>query len=351
MIILGVIFGFIFPWEDMSGDRSWSQKAHGRTIVQIIRIFLEFIVIFYVIFSIKYRRITLEFIIKAFAISAILSFWIGLFDYFISYQIKATLFDLEYFEKNRFLGLNGEPKALGRSSAFAYSIILLFCIQFKKYTKFYLFSIFTCILGVLLSSSASSYILFLLLNVLIFLKFNFKSILSFILIAFLLITSYFILLENNLLHPGTHRKITKALIALDEDWIKNEPKLFKRFDIFDRLALIYLWNNPIYLVTGTGPNLISLPMSKYIPSNTIFHVWGRVDSVPNVFPINITARSGLIGLTLYFLFIYNIIKLSFKNLPLNISKIYLSSLLFNFVFINITFILFSAIFIGLHSRK
>lgn len=348
LIILGVIFGFIFPWKDFSSTRLWNQTAQGRTIVQLFRLFSEFLVLYYVALLLITEKINLRYIVMSFAIASVISFWVGFFDFFTGYTLKTNLFDLERFETRRFLGLNGEPKALGRVGALSYAIILLYLIHFRNRSSFLIFALITNVLAVILSSSASSYIFFLLANIIIFLNFRIKNIVFASIAIVGLIFTYNGIQSSSLLEEGTSEKINKALLGSDgvNIWIKNEPTLFTRFDIWDRLALIYLYQNPKYLITGVGPNLICIPMSNYIPVSSSFYTLGRVDSVPNVMLINILARSGLIGVILFFLTIYRILIKSYKKLSLFYTKIFIIFILFNMVIFNATFYLIIGILVG-----
>lgn len=336
LILLGLVFGFLIPWEDKTGTRLWNQTAEGRTIVQLFRLLSEFIVLYYIAFLIQSKKIDLKFIVVSFAVSSLISFWVGFIDYFLGYSLKNAMFDLGHFESIRFLGLNGEPKALGRAGAISYAIILLYIKYSREKSFLLIFSLITNIFAVVLSSSASSYILFALLNLIIFLNYRAKDILLAGIVVTGLFFTYNFLQSNDYLQDQTNNKVKKALFGSEENWISNEPSLFKRFDIFDRLALIFLWENPIYAFTGVGPNLISIPMSKYIPESSTFYILGRVDSVPNVMFNNILSRSGIVGIFLFLMGILKFLNHSRTNLPNFYTKLFIAILIFNIVYLNVT---------------
>ena len=346
LILLGIIFGFIFPWQDTSGTRMWNQTAQGRALVSLLRIFSEFIVLLYFAYVIINKRVSIRYIVYAFAIASAISFWVGFMDYLMGYPIKSHLFNLTHFEAKRFLGLNGEPKALGRAGALSYAFILIYKLTFTDKSKFLTFALLTNVFAVILSSSASSYILFILLNLAVFFNFSVRNIGFSLALAIVLFFTYNTFYEKGYLHEDTNQKVQKALFAIDDEWVVNEPEVFKRFDIWDRLALIYLWKHPAYFITGVGPNLISIPMSEYIPRQSVFYTLGRVDSVPNVMLINILSRSGLIGLILISMGLISIYNYSRKNLPEFFMRMLVIAVVFSMVYFNIVFYLTIGIITG-----
>ncbi len=88
---------------------------------------------------------------------------------------------------------------------------------------------------------------------------------------------------------------------------------FSHFEIFDRAALNFLYFNKDYIITGTGPNLISIPSSKYLTETNSKEYEDRIDSAPHSFIINLLARSGLIGLFLWLLFFFKLAKKTFQK--------------------------------------
>jgi hypothetical protein len=87
----------------------------------------------------------------------------------------------------------------------------------------------------------------------------------------------------------------------------KEPNLFKKFEVFDRAALNFFYNNPKFMFFGTGPNLISIPASDYIDSYSRLIYGNRIDSVPHTGLVNIFSRSGIVGFVIYLYFLYSIL--------------------------------------------
>jgi hypothetical protein len=114
-----------------------------------------------------------------------------------------------------------------------------------------------------------------------------------------------------------------------------------------------LYEHPIYAITGTGPNLISLPASKYVntlPEYSTFAERGGVDSVPNVMINNIISRSGLLGILLYLLYFLRIYKLSRRDGSGFSTGLVIINLAFNMIYFSVVFCFITGIVVALNSK-
>jgi hypothetical protein len=72
-----------------------------------------------------------------------------------------------------------------------------------------------------------------------------------------------------------------------------------QLDVFDASALLFLLNEPQYALSGTGPGLVSLPASYYVPPGVASLVWNEdvgIDSLPGHGLLLEISNSGLLGL-------------------------------------------------------
>ena len=112
----------------------------------------------------------------------------------------------------------------------------------------------------------------------------------------------------------------------------GEPAIFTRFEVFDRAALNFFYNNPIYIFLGTGPNLISIPSSKYLDRSGIVTFEGKIVGIPGFGIINLISRSGLLGLFLYCFTYFKILKiLKNRNHTLLINILQTISVMYIFI--------------------
>lgn len=308
LIVLGVIFGFLLPWEgNYDHLRTWSQQAQGRTIVQLIRLFSEFCLLFLIFYWIDSKKITINYISNIISIVIILSVSIAIIDSLLDYKIRSSLFGDARIIHERFIGLCGEPRYFGRICSFC--LLYLIIVKHISISKYVNWGILFSSIGIILSLSASTYV-FTIIWMLIFcyyktLKFNPLYFVVLLIVLFFLKNSF-----NEQL-SSTGKKMNIVLNVNDgnkEDKIDNyEPDIFGRFEVFDRAALNFLYRNPEYIIIGVGPNLISIPSSPY-KTRSIYEIYGEnLDSVPHSFIINLLARSGLIGIYLWILFFFKVI--------------------------------------------
>lgn len=304
LIILAIVFGFIIPWESNQDlFRSWSQKAQGKSIIQVVRLFAEFSLILLLLYWLISKKISISFILKSTIVLIIVTVVIAYFDVRLNGLIKEILFSDGRIIGDRYTGLNGEPRAFGRICA----LVLLFLIAFKKNIsskQLYLLGICFSILGLLLSLSASA---FLMVSICLIIYVIFTKKIKYLIIGIpIFLVSIYFLNQNEFFREQTLVKMEIAFSETDDFVLEkvnsDEPEFFIRFEIFDRAALNFFYHNPTYLLTGTGPNLISIPSSKYLTDTNADLYEDRIDSAPHSFIVNLLSRSGLIGIFIWFVF-------------------------------------------------
>ena len=60
LIILGVLFGFLFPWVNTEGGRTWSQVASGRSLVALINILTDLLLVYFIYNFFNRNKISLS---------------------------------------------------------------------------------------------------------------------------------------------------------------------------------------------------------------------------------------------------------------------------------------------------
>ncbi|MHA7865500.1 O-antigen ligase family protein [Flagellimonas marinaquae] len=339
LAFLFIIFGVFQPWEFLDQYRSFSQRAFGRGFISMVRILLEIFSMLFPLFLVKKWRIKLKDVVYLFGIAMIVTFVIGVFDLITGYPIKALIPNARIIP-GRITALNGEPRVFGRIMLFCFIFLLFFKNQLKKNSFSFLIGV--SIVGIILSTSASTYVVFMLVLAIQFLMQK-KGYLVLAVSSSLVLLIFGAILfdtikKSNIVPETTLRKIELVLglesrDKRDEHYTFEEPAFFSRLEVFDRAAMNFLWQNPIYLITGVGPNLISIPSSSYLTElNKI--VYGEViNSVPHTYLINILSRSGLFGLICVFLFFKQFNKL-LRNQDLGLKKFFWSVFIVNLLIIS-----------------
>lgn len=302
LFFLAFYYSLINPWQTPSNV--WSEKPIGRSIVALSRFFMEISTVFFFCFTIWKNKVSVNTILNMLSAIVILNSLIAFLDWQSGkYFISKFFFDWNDIGwdlvSTRILGFSNEPRIFGRLMVFSWFILFYFnSAGFKiKYIKI---SLFIGFLLLIITLSFSSYILFSILfltSILINLKFNIKN----ILIIFSLIVLTFIVInlpEFDAL-SDIYYKVEMISSGRIIQQMEGEPLFFTRFELFDRVALNHLYNNPINFITGTGPNLISIPASKYMDKSGQLNFGETINMIPGVGIINLISRSGLIGLSLF----------------------------------------------------
>lgn len=312
-IMLGVVFGFITPFDDTyANSRLFTQTPAMRATISTLRMLLELSTIIIIIYWINTKKIFVSQIVKFISIVIIINVIVAIIDYLGGYFIKTLIYPDVRIITGRFTGLSGEPKAFGRYCSFSL-LYLLYFNNTKSQTLRKLAIAFSS-LGVLLSLSAST-ILITTAGLSIYLLSR-RRIKSTIIIVTFSIIAYSFLNVNVFFKSQTLFKIQTAIGVLDDTSIEkvniDEPEFFSRFDVFDRAALNFLYNNPKYLLFGVGPNLISTPASEYLTPTAASIYTEGINTAPGTYLISTLSRTGIVGIVLNILFFSFVLK-SIKN--------------------------------------
>ena len=315
LIFLGILFGFLFPWEHESNTRSWNQLASGRSIVALINILSEILLIYFTYFIFVSKKVLMKNFINALSILIIIVSLISFIDILFNYPIYSSLFGRDAItisNAGRLLGLSHEPRSLGRLITLGWLFLLVFKINGYRFS-YDKISLPLGLAVILLAFSFSTYFI-LFLGILIvlrkkLLRINLKYIFSIGFLIFILfqVISYNDEVISTMLYKFA--SVTEGRIDFN-NYYPEEPFLFSTFEVFDRAASNFFYNNPNYLFFGTGPNLISLASE----ARTID---GPINGVPGYGLISLISRSGLVGLFLYFMVckkIYNLLKIENNQL-------------------------------------
>lgn len=341
-LFVNFYFSMIEPWTDKYDYlRSWGQKPIGRSIISLTRLLLDINFIILILYWIKRKKILHNYIFSTINIVLIFTVTIAIFDFMLSKQLSELLFNHQLQNlNNRFTGFSLEPRYFGRVCSYT----LMFLMVTYKVNPFKVkkFAIIFGIIGIILSFSASTLIITILWLSIWLLKekrFKYLIISSFIFIVLWLFVSDLDFFQSVTIDKISYVYKGNSEIFTSEVIVPNEPFLFRRFEIFDRAALNFLYANPRYIFTGVGLDLIQIPSSEYMTAMyRLDH--DIITAVPHTLLVNVLSSGGLIGLFLIILSYFKINKVLKYNYLRNLN-------LLNYIMNFVVFTPFFFFFIGL----
>lgn len=326
LIILGIFFGIISPWEPGSFV-NWNQNPLGRSLVAIFRLFLDISMAIFIHFCVSAGKVHINTILKMALTIAFIQIAIGLIDLFTNYTIRSTLFT-EREIPGRYLGLSHEPRSMARNTAFVLILATagyiagkdIYNVKIKHLLLLLFGTLFTASVSSMITIGISAFIFFVVKNKRkrINYLFSFSLIL---LVSFLIISStdYY---QNNILP----KIMMVAYGGSDYGVIDGEPIWLTRFEVMDRAAANFFYKNPKHLWFGTGPNLIGIPSSPYRTESALITLGDVIVAVPGTGLLYTLGRNGILGITLLVLLYH------FLNKQVNSNQFMSTMLFFTFIF-------------------
>jgi len=300
LILSGILFSIFFPWESQFEDiLPFTQKLHIKAIIGVFRIFSDFLIVVSIpiLFS-KYKINLSKFLFWCLAVQLIIS----VIDFSTGNFLRSLIFDAPELIEKRFFGFNHEPRSFGRNSLYAL-LVLVYLYKLSGKKDSYAFrGIILAILSIIISFSLSTYIALLL----IIISSSFKNIKVLFTKVFFTLFIGAIIINIKFVKTNTQEKFISTFIEGSMLREKFEgPSWFSHFELYNSAYLYFIWDNPIFLFTGTGPNLINIAYEKYAiidwKLNSSEHNDYFVSTAPTIGLFRLLARSGLIGLFVYFL--------------------------------------------------
>lgn len=306
LLVLGLFFGFIWPWPDTTYNRPFSLTAPGRTIIYSTRLLTDLSLAIFFAKEI-FRSRSLLWIGKAMVAGSTVSAIAGLFQTITKIDLYYILTGLgdQLLNLGRARGLVGEPRALGLSCTYGIMILL---IGRNKISPLWIVLLLLNLTALLVTYSASSMVLFTVGIFVSWLFFSNRERLVMAAIAGITVTIIFL---ASIFASDQFKFAIETLSQRFDPDIKLAgipPGTFAqeiayRLDVFDASAMLFLLDQPFYALTGTGPGLVSLPASEYVPPGLYSLIWTPelgINSPPFHGPLLEISNSGVLGLFLWF---------------------------------------------------
>ncbi|MCG3162167.1 MAG: hypothetical protein JMDDDDMK_03407 [Acidobacteria bacterium] len=311
LLILGLLFGWLWPWPDLTMARPFTLTAEGRSIIYSARLLSDISLAIFIANQLRQPSV-IYYIGRAMVIGATLTALAGLI-------YLATKLDLYYpltgiGEQasliDRARGLSIEPRALGLSCAYGVMILLL---GRERLFSFWPLLLLINLIALLTTYSASSFVLLFAGAVTAWLFFSNRErgmVIATLALAMLITAGAVVYLPQRVQYA-----IDTLQLRLDPDYkLSGIPpgsfgqEIAYRLDVFDASALLFLLDQPLYALIGTGPGLVSLPASYYVPPGLYSFIWTAeigINSLPFHGLLLEVSNGGLLGLMLWFVQIFS----------------------------------------------
>jgi hypothetical protein len=270
LAMLGVVYGFLYPWPDAGYLRPFAVTAPGRVLVYTIRLLSDFGIMMLVARRVMRGTLPHE-LLRLVLIGTSIAVLGGIAEYVTHIQLYQVLTGFPINEiPGRVRGLNFEPRGLGLTMVQGGFIAFLWGRHLRS--RFALALAVAHLLVLLLSVSASALVAaaFGWLCLVVFERKARLPLLGFGAVAgcggalALLLGKDLPLGASWATNLAQRFSIGQAL-----DVATRTPiEVFARFlDIFDYTAFMALTSDPLIMLIGAGPGLVMLPGSNFIPSD------------------------------------------------------------------------------------
>jgi hypothetical protein len=303
LVLLGIAFGFLWPWSDGFGERLFTQTSSGRSIIYLGRSVADFSLAMFVVSELS-RPNSLYYLRNALVAGSTLTALFSLASLIVGvdfYHLFTGLsIDFSGLERGR--GLCYEPRGLGL--ACVYGLILM--IPFSKRALTWWGLLLVNLLGLLISGSTSALALFVagLMGLALLMESRerllYMRIAATFAICALVIAAAF---------PSRSQKTidnVRFRLEIGDKFGDAVPENFAEaiafhMDVFDASSFLFLMREPLYLLIGTGPGMVSLPASDHIPPGLMSSIYSEtgLNSLPTHGLLLQVANGGILSLGLW----------------------------------------------------
>lgn len=305
LLVLGLMFGFIWIWPDTTYTRPFTLTAPGRTIIYSARLLADLSLAIFFAEEILRGGALLR-IGRALVFGSTLSAAVGIFQFVTKIDLYYILTGLgeQVLYLGRPRGLVGEPRALGLACAYGVMILL---IGRAKISYLWPVLLFVNLISLLNTYSASSLALFVVGIAVSWLFFSNRErliVAGVVCIALTLVFLTYVFLPEQFQFAIETLRLrfdpSVKLAGVPPGTFGQE--IAYRLDVFDACAMLFLLDQPFYALIGTGPGLVSLPASDYVPPGLYSLIWTPeigINSPPYHGILLEIANGGLLGIGLW----------------------------------------------------
>ena len=307
LVVLGLIFGLAFPWADTLG-RPLNLRSEGRTVLYLMRETAALSIAVFVAQQVakagRPDRVLNGILFAACATSAfaVLEYVTGISYYLLLNEgvLAPTYWNF------RVRGLNFEPRGLGLVGAHALVIGILFIASRRRVWSTAV-TLATTGLAMLLGASTSGMIAAAAGASTVWL--SHRRVRRYVARALIVAA-----IGLGAIAAVQSERIGALRFLLSErvgstvrygaasNWFEE---VVYRMEVFDTSAALFMAAHPLYLFIGTGPGLVSIPASPFMPVTSYTHLYVEtgLNSPPTMGLLLELANGGLVALVLWFGFV------------------------------------------------
>lgn len=314
LAVLGVAFGFIWPWPDTTGYRPFTLQAPGRTLIYMARMLSDLSLTVFVLQQLR-TSADLLFVARWMTYGATTSAFFGVVEMVIDVDFYYVVTGLKDYAVMtwRSRGISYEPRGLGLACDYA---LLALLIGQQRISKGWWWMLPLNLMGLLTTLSTSSIIMFAAGTcvAMMFLPIKVRMAAAAGVGGLVLSVGVAAILSPQLLEMGSSffedRLDSKA--RLDKNVVARNifESVALKLEVFDASASLFLIDQPIYALVGTGPGLVSLPASDFIPPGLYTALWGAdmgINNPPMHGPLLELSNGGVLGLACWIAMILSIL--------------------------------------------
>jgi hypothetical protein len=305
VVLLGGVFGFIFPWPDYGLQLAFNQTAQGRSIIYLVHLLGDVSVAVYVADCVRGRGDMLR-LLRYLVMGTSLASAAGVLSRYVAVDLYTLFTGLASQQTAlRLHGLNYEPRGLGLMAA--YGLVLSCALLAYRRSPWLmaaaLLDAAALYLAVSLSAVAAAAAgLVGLVATYRRLRWPVVASLASLWLLLLALSTWAPGWQQQwALHAGDH-ETTEVTQSGANNWIS---RLAIRSGVFDAGAVLFLAQHPAYLLSGTGPGLITLPASEVEAHLPVYRwLWNQDASAglavpPTIGALREISDGGLVSLALW----------------------------------------------------
>lgn len=298
--ILAFIFGYLLPWPADSFTRRFNQLPPGRAAIYMIRTLADMSIAFFVAMWVVRKR-TPAAVLKGLIVATSVAAIGGIMEVLTGVDIYGSLTGVAPLSVDyRVRGFTYEPRGLGLVAAHGFLISVVLWSRRRTWSNRGLAALHGAAILIAGSTSAAVALAFGSGGLFLLDRRTRRILLGTLLAA--MIAGAVVGTRSGYLNTfiaNATVRLTAERFEFDRDNLLEDVAL--RMDVFDGPALLLLAAEPTYLIFGTGPGLIPIPATRFLPVSPEYSWLAEtgINTPPTSGLLLELSNAGLIGIALW----------------------------------------------------